>query len=253
MLVNAIAIALMFGSLPFTSMQTNSAMGISISTATHSTQNQETNASGAPAKPKQMTVTGQLQRSMAIGGETTGWTIFLDSKIDVEGQSVDSIEVQGSIETLESLADQRVEAIGVIGHKSGVERGSWPVLQMRKIKKAKATSKTTALEGTHWKLIELGGKAVMSEGKKAELALDATQKRVAASAGCNRLAGGYEVGKDSLHFSQMVGTRMACAEPLMQQEQALIEALQSTTGYRISGAKLELLKQQEVVAKLEAQ
>jgi heat shock protein HslJ len=250
MLVNAIALALMFGSLPFTSMQVNSAL---ISTATHSTQNQETNASGAPAKPKQLTVTGQLQRSMAIGGETTGWAIFLDSKIDVEGQAVDSIEVQGSIKTLESLAEQRVEAIGVIVHKTGVERGSWPVLQIRKIKKANATSKTTALEGTHWKLIELGGKAIMSEAKKAELVLDATQKRAAASAGCNSLAGRYEVGKDSLHFSQIVGTRMACMDPLMQQEQALIDALQSTTGYRISGAKLELLQQNKVLARFEAQ
>jgi heat shock protein HslJ len=40
---------------------------------------------------------------------------------------------------------------------------------------------------------------------------------------------------------------------LMQQEQALIDALQSTTGYRISGAKLELLQQNKVLARFEAQ
>jgi heat shock protein HslJ len=189
-----------------------------------------------------LTVSGKLQKSMGIGGESTGWTITLDSKIDVDGKPVDSIEVQGSKKTLESLADQPVEASGVIVHKTGVERGSWPVLQIKKIEKTKASA-TTALEGTQWKLVEVNGKAVVSEVKAAELMLDRMHKRVAASAGCNRLIGSYKAGKDTLHFSQLAGGRMACTDPLMHQERALIEALQSTTGYRITGKTLELLKQ----------
>jgi hypothetical protein len=139
MLVNAFAIALLFGTLPLTSMMNSSASIISISGPTRFEENQESGALSAPEKsPQPLTVTGTLHQSVGMGGESSGWTIVLDSKVKVDGKLVDSIEVQGSNKKLESLSDQRVKISGVIVHKTGVERGRWPVLRIQKIEKAKA-------------------------------------------------------------------------------------------------------------------
>jgi hypothetical protein len=47
----------------------------------------------ATAQEQKITATGKLVRAMAIGGESTGWTIQLDSEIDIGGKQVHSIEV----------------------------------------------------------------------------------------------------------------------------------------------------------------
>jgi hypothetical protein len=57
-----------------------------------------------------MTVTGKLARVMAIGGESTGWTIQLDSEAAIDGKQVNSIEVDSRktkrLEKLENKADE---------------------------------------------------------------------------------------------------------------------------------------------------
>lgn len=47
----------------------------------------------AKTPAQEMTVTGKLARVMAIGGESTGWTIQLDSEAAIDGNQVNSIEV----------------------------------------------------------------------------------------------------------------------------------------------------------------
>src|SRR5580700_10778182 len=72
----------------------------------------------------QKTVTGKLGRVMAIGGESTGWAIQLDSETTIEGKRVGSIEVDYSnSERLEKLADKHVKANGTLSHRKGVETG----------------------------------------------------------------------------------------------------------------------------------
>jgi hypothetical protein len=77
----------------------------------------------------QKTVTGKLGRVMAIGGESTGWAIQLDSETSIDGKRVDSLEVDDSnSERLEKLADKHVKATGTLSHRKGVETGERLVL-----------------------------------------------------------------------------------------------------------------------------
>ena len=50
-------------------------------------------ALATPQAQTTMTVTGTLARAMAIGGESTGWSIQVDPEIAVDGKPVHSIEI----------------------------------------------------------------------------------------------------------------------------------------------------------------
>lgn len=50
---------------------------------------------------------------------------------------------------------------------------------------------------------------------------------------CNRFGGRYQLTGESLRLDGIYSTRMACPEPLMAQEQALLEALERTHGFRM--------------------
>ena len=76
-------------------------------------------------------VTGKLVRQIAIGGESSGWAIELESELTVDGQQVHSIEIEfHDVNTLDKLANQRVEAAGTLSHRRGVETGQRPVLEV---------------------------------------------------------------------------------------------------------------------------
>jgi heat shock protein HslJ len=117
-----------------------------------------------------------------------------------------------------------------------------------------AASTPPPLEGTTWKLIDVGGApaVVLPEDRQAHLLLTAAGRKLAGSTGCNRLAGSYETSAQGLRFGAIASTKMACAEPLMKQEQALAAALQTTTRYRVDGRTLELRDGERVLARLEA-
>ncbi|HEX5130897.1 MAG TPA: YbaY family lipoprotein [Candidatus Krumholzibacteria bacterium] len=97
------------------------------------------------------------------------------------------------------------------------------------------------LIGTYWKLVEIGGKGVISAGTRREphITLLSDDNRVAATAGCNQMTGGYTLSGESLTFTQMVSTRMACPD-VMDQEAALATALAGTLAYSIDGSELAL-------------
>jgi hypothetical protein len=92
----------------------------------------------AETKNQPIVVTGKLTRAMAIGGESTGWTIDLDSETTIGGKAVHSIEIAyPKTEKLEKLANQHVRAKGKIGHRQGVETGDRIVLEVSSVKAAK--------------------------------------------------------------------------------------------------------------------
>jgi hypothetical protein len=76
---------------------------------------------------------------MAIGGESTGWAIQLESEITVDSKQVNSIEVD-YLETkkLEKLENKRVRVTGRFSHRHGVETGDRSVLNISSIKEVKA-------------------------------------------------------------------------------------------------------------------
>ncbi|MGH7893459.1 MAG: YbaY family lipoprotein [Candidatus Binatia bacterium] len=110
-----------------------------------------------------------------------------------------------------------------------------------------------ALEGTYWKLILVGGEpaVILPEAHEAHLTLEAEGKKLGGSSGCNRLLGTYELDGEHLRFAQVGSTRMACAEPLMKQEHAFVQALEGTTTYRATSETLELRDGERVLARFE--
>jgi hypothetical protein len=85
----------------------------------------------AQDKQEEVTVRGKLVRVAAIGGESTGWALHLDQETIIDGKSVNSIEATGAAEELAKMENKHVEAVGRIVVRHGVERGEWPVLEIR--------------------------------------------------------------------------------------------------------------------------
>ncbi len=104
----------------------------------------EATAQPAPAQPvslQKIAMTGKLVRAMAIGGESTGWSLELESTTIIAGKQVHSIQVSyRKTETLEKLENARVRVTGKITRRHGVETGEQLVLDVSSIKEAEATA-----------------------------------------------------------------------------------------------------------------
>ena len=182
--------------------------------------------------PERQTVTGKLGRVMAIGGESTGWAIQLDSETTIEGKRVDSLEVDYSnTERLEKLADKRVRATGTLSHRKGVEMGERLVLVVSSMKEVKATSQSESakvpfnLAGTEWLLEDLAGTGVI-DNVQATLTFPEDGK-TAGNGSCNRFFGPAEVTGSAIKLGPLGLTRMACATAVMNQEAKYVDALQA--------------------------
>jgi len=114
---------------------------------------------------------------------------------------------------------------------------------MRMPPRRASTASTATLENTYWKLMRLGGEAVsvVDNQREPHFILQAEQKRVAGSGGCNRMMGTYALDGSKLTFSQMAGTMMACQQG-MDLEQAFYAALPRVATWRIDGETLELFE-----------
>lgn len=111
------------------------------------------------------------------------------------------------------------------------------------------------LKNTYWKLIELNAKAITmapEQQRKIRITLASEGDRVHGFSGCNQLMGGYVLNGNSLYFSQMAGTLMACASPMMEIEQQVLKALAATKSFRINSEHLSLLDGNNTVARFEA-
>jgi len=111
------------------------------------------------------------------------------------------------------------------------------------------------LEGTTWRLVELGGRPARAAGDDGmpTLHLDAAQKRASGNTGCNSFGGGYELSDASLRFGALASTRRACVdEALNQQETAFLRALADTRTWRIAGGTLILSGETGEVARFTA-
>ncbi len=116
-----------------------------------------------------------------------------------------------------------------------------------------APSVHAELSGTYWRLDQLQGKPVKTpEGmKEAHMILANAESRVHGNAGCNNFFGQFTSKDDTLSFSALGSTMMACPAA-MDTEQSFLAALGNTTHYKISGLFLELYKGDQLLATLEA-
>jgi hypothetical protein len=98
-------------------------------------------AQGQPVSIQKITITGKLVRAMAIGGESTGWILELESTNTIDGKPVHSIQVRyHKTEELEKLENARVRVTGKVTRRHGVETGEHLVLDVSLIKEIKATT-----------------------------------------------------------------------------------------------------------------
>jgi copper homeostasis protein (lipoprotein) len=98
------------------------------------------------------------------------------------------------------------------------------------------------LEDTYWKLTRIGGEPVLAIDRRREprLVLRSEDRRMNGYGGCNRLMGEYSLDGDSIRFSQIGTTKMACVEG-DETELALLAALERARRWRLIGRHLDLL------------
>jgi heat shock protein HslJ len=80
------------------------------------------------------------------------------------------------------------------------------------------------LEGQTWVLVSLNGVDPLGD-RRPTLEFEAGQ--VSGNTGCNHYGGSYQIDGDSIQFTDLFNTEMACLDPegIMQQEQAYLELL----------------------------
>ncbi|HEY53618.1 MAG TPA: META domain-containing protein, partial [Caldilineae bacterium] len=95
------------------------------------------------------------------------------------------------------------------------------------------TDPSEALEGRKWMLL--------GALPDAEITATFVRGKVAGSAGCNDYSGKYQTASDaSIKISDLKGGRMACDQPIMDQELNFLSALESATSFLVQGDQMTL-------------
>ena len=86
--------------------------------------------------PQKVTLVGTLHRAMAIGAESTGWMVQVDSETIIDGKPISSIEVSDTHKPkqLEDFENKRVKIAGKVVYRHGVETGVQPYVEITTIK-----------------------------------------------------------------------------------------------------------------------
>ena len=94
-------------------------------------------------EPQKITVVGTLHRAMAIGAESTGWMVQVDSETIVDGKPISTIEVNDTRKPkeLEGFENERVKIAGKVIYRHGVETGMQPYIEIKTIKAVPAPNK----------------------------------------------------------------------------------------------------------------
>lgn len=100
------------------------------------------------------------------------------------------------------------------------------------------------LVDTYWKLVELAGKPVGGVNlpeREPYITLQSNEgkPRLVGFSGCNRMSGGYSVDKDTVQFTDVVMTRMACVKNT-DIEDAFTQALDHAAKWDVDGTMLRI-------------
>ena len=93
--------------------------------------------------PQKITLVGTVHRAMAIGAESTGWMVQVDSETIIDGKPISSIEVSDTRKPkqLEDFENKRVKIAGKVVYRHGVETGVQPYIEITTIKANPAQGK----------------------------------------------------------------------------------------------------------------
>lgn len=99
-----------------------------------------------------------------------------------------------------------------------------------------------------WKLESFGkagSEAALVSGSSITLEFNA-DGQLSGNGGCNGYGGKYEIQGSSIKISEVVSTLMACADDAVtQQESQYFKALQSASGFEVTGDTLTILYDNE--------
>jgi len=99
------------------------------------------------------------------------------------------------------------------------------------------------LDRTLWVLHsygQSGNEKPVLAGTEIIAEFDGAAGQVSGSAGCNKYFGDYEASGVRLSISNLGWTEMACAEPVMSQEQQYLTALQASESYEMQYGRLRI-------------
>ncbi len=93
-----------------------------------------------------------------------------------------------------------------------------------------------------WTLVSYGDPAnptsVVEGGQPVTLVFSAGG--VSGNGGCNGFGGSFQYDANTISFSQIISTLIACDQPINDQEQAFFDALSKATSYAINGDQLQI-------------
>jgi heat shock protein HslJ len=108
------------------------------------------------------------------------------------------------------------------------------------------TARQAPLLGPMWNLAELNNEKIQLPGPQVPHLRFETEK-VTGNDGCNNFFGGYSLDRNSLEFGMLASTRMACPQ-IEDFDMEFNRMISATTRYRITGNKLELFENDELLA-----
>lgn len=100
-----------------------------------------------------------------------------------------------------------------------------------------------------WKLSSYGSASApvpAAEGIEAGITFN-EDSTVVGTSGCNGFGGNYTVEGDQVTFSEIVSTLIACEEPIMSQEEAVLGVMADSATYNIGGNTLRLTSNEMVL------
>ncbi|MCC5808787.1 MAG: META domain-containing protein [Ectothiorhodospiraceae bacterium] len=93
------------------------------------------------------------------------------------------------------------------------------------------------IDGTEWRVMAINEEPVE---ENVETTMIFGEERVMGNTGCNQYTAPVEIDRSSMNVSNAVATRMACADNIMRQESAFLQALESVKLFNRSGNSLRL-------------
>ena len=98
-----------------------------------------------------------------------------------------------------------------------------------------------------WVLVEMKGVPVQQSGGRSDayLNFEVPEKRFTGNGGCNQLSGNYSVGKRDIHFTEVISTKMSCAD--IEFENTFLSVLNSIERYEMNGNDLLLKRKGETL------
>lgn len=152
-----------------------------------------------------------------------------DARVQVENQR--AMTLQRAI----AASGARYEAIGT-GKTEFWTKGDWARLTVedQEYPECRETNRPGAdvLRGKEWVVRAVGPTALVADSR---ITLNfGDDGRLHGRSSCNHYGGSYAVEGSTLTVSQLMGTLMACAPPLMAQEQRYLELLKATQRYELA-------------------